>query len=305
MTARKFETSLPTAAKYGIGAVVTIGLLAVLNPFYEVDEGHVGVVKRFGEAVEQTDPGLHTLIPVIDEVVPIEVRTRKNVEKHAAATKEQMPVTVEVSVNWTVDKSEALDLYKRYGSLDQFENRVLDPRLRAATKDAISHYTSEDLIKNRIAAVAEAMDDLTRATQDFPITLDSLQIENIALPVAYLKSIEDKQTAKNRAAEEEHKLAQQQLQSQQRVNTAKAQAAATREAAEADAYATRQKALADAEAIRQIGDAEAAATVAKIKAFGSAEAVVRYEHIKKWNGTLPTTSLGGEASVLMQVPSAQ
>lgn len=303
MTARNFDRDYSGVAKWTGGSLVAIALLFVLNPFYEVEEGHVGVVKRFGEAIEQTDPGLHSLIPIIDEVVPIEVRTRKNVEKHAAATKEQMPVTVEVSVNWTVDKSEALELYKRYGSLDQFENRVLDPRLRAATKDSISHYTSEELIKNRIAAVNEAMDDLTAATSAFPITLDSLQIENIALPPAYLKSIQDKQTAKNRADEEQHKLAQQQLQAQQRVNTAKAQAAATREAAAAAAYATRQKALAEAEAIRAIGDAEAAATLSKIKAFGSADAVVRYEHIKKWDGMLPKTALASDADVLMTMPS--
>ncbi len=300
-----FKSSSDTYAKLiklGIGAILLLIVGFVVNPFYEVDEGHVGVVKRFGEAIEQNDPGLHVLVPIIDEVVSIEVRTRKNVEKHAAATKEQMPVTVEVSVNWTVDKSEALNLYKRYGSLAQFETRVLDPRLRAATKDAISHYTSEGLIKNRIAAVSEAMDALTASTSDFPISLDSLQIENIVLPATYLKSIQDKQTAKNRADEEQHKLAQQQLQAQQKVNTANAQAAATKAAAEAEAYATRQKAQAEAEAIRQIGDAEAAATTAKIKAFGSASAVVRYEHIKKWNGVLPTTSLGKDTQLIMPLP---
>lgn len=284
----------------GIAALGVIGLL--INPFYEVEEGHVGVVKRFGEAIEQNDPGLHMLVPIIDEVVPIEVRTRKNVEKHAAATKEQMPVTVEVSVNWTVDKSEALNLYKRYGSLAQFETRVLDPRLRAATKDSISHYTSEGLIKNRIAAVGEAMEALKASTSDFPITLDSLQIENIVLPPTYLKSIQDKQTAKNRADEEQHKLAQQQLQAQQKVNTANAQAAATKAAAEAEAYAIRQKAQAEAEAIKQIGEAEAAATLAKIRAFGSASAVVKYEHIKKWDGVLPTTSLGTDTQLIMPLP---
>ena len=43
-----------------------------------------------------------------------------------------MPGTVYVSVNWTVDKESALELYRQYGGLGQFEQRILDPRFRSA-----------------------------------------------------------------------------------------------------------------------------------------------------------------------------
>ena len=111
---------------------VAIGLYSSI---YTVTEGHIGIVKRFSEAKEQVNPGLHFKVPFVDSVEEIEVRRRKNEEKRASSTKEQMPVTVRVSVNWTVDKTAALELFRQYGGLSQFENRILDPRFRSATKE--------------------------------------------------------------------------------------------------------------------------------------------------------------------------
>ena len=119
---------------------VLVGIILVFSSIYTVNEGHIGIVKRFSEAKEQVNPGLHFKIPLIDSVEEIEVRTRKNEEKMASSTKEQMPVTVSVSVNWTVDKAAALELFRQYGGLSQFENRILDPRFRSATKDVIPQF---------------------------------------------------------------------------------------------------------------------------------------------------------------------
>jgi regulator of protease activity HflC (stomatin/prohibitin superfamily) len=104
--------------------VVTLLLLLVVfsQAMYTVDEGHVGIIKRFGEATEQVSPGLHVKIPFVDRIGVLEIRTRKNVEKLNASTHEQMPVTAEVSINWTVRRDQAFKLFKSYGGLDQFES---------------------------------------------------------------------------------------------------------------------------------------------------------------------------------------
>ena len=139
-----------------VGVVVALAGLAVLfQSMYTVDEGHVGIVKRFGEATEQVNPGLHTKIPIVDTVEVLEIRTRKNVEKLNASTHEQMPVTAEVSINWTVIREQAFELFKSYGGLTQFETRILDPKLRSATKDALARYKAEELIQNRSQVIAQ------------------------------------------------------------------------------------------------------------------------------------------------------
>ncbi len=269
-----------------------VGIILFFGTVYTVEEGHIGIKKRFSEAVEQISPGLHFKMPFIESIEPIEVRTRKNAEKMASSTSEQMPVTVEVSVNWTVDKTAALDLYRKYGGLAQFEARILDPRFRSATKDVIPHFTAEKLIQDRAAAINGIELKLTEEMKNFPVTMDNVQIENIVLPVKYINSIEIKQTEKNLAAAEEHKLARQALTAEQAVNTAKAQRDAMKATADGKAYAVREAAKAEAEAITVKGEAEAKAIKAKSEALKANALIVKLTEAQQWDGKLPQTMLG-------------
>ena len=281
------------------GAAAAIGLLIVANgAFYTVDEGHVGIIKRFGEATEQVNPGLHTKVPIVDSVEMLEIRTRKNVEKLRAATHEQMPVTAEVSINWTVIRAEAFDLFKSYGGLTQFENRILDPKLRSATKDALARYKAEELIQNRSQVIARIEELLLEEMKDYPVKLDSAQIENLELPQKYIQSIETKQTEKNLAAAEKHRLERQKLEAQREVNTALAQRDAAKAKADGQAYAIKVEAQAEAEAIKLKGLAEAEAILKKAEAIKNNATLVDYMRAQQWNGQMPTTMMGEGQSVL-------
>lgn len=155
--------------------VVGIAILSVLwSVFYTIDEGHVGIVKRFGEATTQVNPGLHFKVPFADSIEELEIRTRKNAEALKASTFEQMPVQAEVSVNWTVIRSEAFELYKNYGGLDQFENRILDPRLRSAAKDALARFKAEQIVQNRGQVIQKIEEKLLQTMNEFPVKLDSV-----------------------------------------------------------------------------------------------------------------------------------
>lgn len=260
---------------------MAIAVTLFFSSVYTVNEGHIGIVKRFSEAKEQVNPGLHFKVPFIDSVEEIEVRTRKNEEKMASSTKEQMPVTVIVSVNWTVDKTAALELFRQYGGLKQFENRILDPRFRSATKDVIPQYDAEKLIQDRASAIQAIEASFIEEMKDFPVTVDNIQIENIQLPAKYLTSIETKQTEKNLADAEKHKLARQNLEAQRDVNTAKAKADGIKLVA-----------IAEAESIRIKGLAEAEAITAKAKALGNNPLIVKLTEAQNWDGKLPATILG-------------
>lgn len=265
---------------------IALGILAAIgfySSIYTVTEGHIGIVKRFSEAKEQVNPGLHFKVPFVDSVEEIEVRTRKNEEKMASSTKEQMPVTVSVSVNWTVDKTAALELFRQYGGLNQFESRILDPRFRSATKDVIPRFDAEKLIQDRASAIQAIEANLIEEMKDFPVTVDNIQIENIKLPAKYLTSIETKQTEKNLAAAEEHKLARQNLEAQRDVNTAKAKADGIKLVA-----------IAEAEAIKIKGLAEAEAITAKAKALGNNPLIIKLTEAQNWDGKLPATILGSQ-----------
>ncbi|BDY04311.1 SPFH domain-containing protein [Ferrimonas sp. YFM] len=291
------KTQLATKA-----APIAIGLfllgVVITSTFYTVDEGHVGIVKRFGQAQQQVNPGLHVKIPLADSVQKLEIRTRKNVETLKAATHEQMPVDVDVSINWTVIRSEAFDLYRNYGGLDQFENRILDPRLRSAAKDAIARYKAEEIVQNRGKVIAKIEENVISTMSEFPVKLDSVQIENLVLPQKYLQSIETKQTEKNLAAAEKHRLERQKLEAQREVNTAEAKRDAEKARADGNAYAILTEAQAEAEAIKVKGLAEAEAMREKAGAIAQSPLLVEYVRAQNWDGKLPSTMMGSEQNVL-------
>lgn len=278
---------------------VSLGLLSIIllttlvSSFYTVEEGHIGIVKRFSEAKSQVNPGLHFKLPYVEQVEEIEVRTRKNVEEMASATFEQMPITVKVSVNWTVDKEAGLDLFKRYGGLAQFESTILDPRFRSATKFAMPKYTAEQLIQDRASAINTIEQRLIEEMQGFPVAVVNIQIENISLPPKYLKSIETKQTAKNLADAEKFNLATQKLVAAQQTNIADAQAKGIDLVAAAEARSIKIKGVAKAELIDLRGAAEARAIKAKAEALKDNPLIIDLTKAQNWDGALPKWTTGG------------
>ncbi|GHE88823.1 prohibitin family protein [Thalassotalea profundi] len=278
--------------------VVAVAVVGAWKVFYTIDEGHVGIVKRFGEATTQVNPGLHTKVPFADTVEELEIRTRKNSEMLKASTYEQMPVTAEVSVNWTVIRPEAFELYKNYGGLDQFENRILDPRLRSATKDALARFKAEQIIQNRGQVIQKIEETLLSEMVNFPVKLDSVQIENLVLPPKYLQSIETKQTEKNLAAAEMHRLERQKLEAQREVNTAEAKRDAEKARADGSAYAITTEARAEAEAIKLKGLAEAESMMKKAESLKNSSLLVDYVKAQQWDGKLPSTVMGNGQDIL-------
>ena len=267
-----------------------IGVIILWSSWFITKEGHVDVVKRFGKAIYVAQPGLNFKIPLIDTTDTIEIRTRKNMEEMSAATAEQMPVSATVSMNWSANQETILELYKAYGSLEQFEFRVIDPKFRAITKESIAKFTAEETINKRDQVEQRLRDYLTTATQDLPIKISSLNIENIELPKNYLQSIEVKQTEKNLADAEVFKLEKQNLEAQRAVNTANA-----------DAQSITLRAKAEADAIKLKGEAEAKAIEAKSKALQGNPLIVQLTQAQQWDGKLPTHMMGEGSNFLLDM----
>ena len=267
----------------GMGLLV-LSILA-FGAIVIVEEGHVGIVKRWGKAVAQLDPGFHLIYPVADRIEEIEVRQRKNVEELRAATANQLAITASVSIDWTANRESAMQLLIRYGGLDQFEARILDPKLRSAAKAALSRFPADRLIRNRQEAVAAIMANMTAELEGFPITINSPRIENIGLPPQYAEAVLEKERSR-----EKHALERQRLIALQAVNSADANARAKRIEAEAEAFRVTTEAKAEAEAIRLVN--------------AQLERSPRYIELtraKRWNGVLPATMVGSNVTPLLSI----
>ena len=273
---------------YGLTFLVLV-ILAVMS-LYTVPEGHAGVVKLWSKAEYDVGPGLHMKWPIANSVEIIEVRQRRNVEELAAATANQLPIQARVSINWTANAESVMELFIKYGGLDNFEGRILDPKLRSAAKAALSQFPADELIRNRNAAVAKIMENMQAALEGFPVAVNSPQIENIAFPPSYMEAILAKEKAREDAVREQHTLERQKLKALQSVNTAEANARAKELSADAEAYRITTEAEAEATAIEMVN-----------KELARSPNYIELVKAKQWNGTLPTTMLAGETGTLLSL----
>jgi len=61
-----------------LGIVVVVFVL--LHSFYQIEPGEKGVVLRFGKYLKTTDPGLNFMIPMVDQVIKVDVETVRKQE---------------------------------------------------------------------------------------------------------------------------------------------------------------------------------------------------------------------------------
>lgn len=267
-------------------------LVGIWLGIYRIDAGHVGIVKRFGNVIEVVDPGLHYKLPYADTVEEMEVRERAFSMDLDAASQDPLELPIKVTVNWLVKRAQVQDLYVQFGSLDQFEKRIILPRLNDAVKGVTSRYVVNDLLRKR----TEYRDLSMKAFQDrMPddVQITGFSIVNIGFPPEYTKAIRDKQVAREQAETERFVLDRQKLTSTQVTQSAEAQRDADKARADGRAYEIKVQGEAQAEAIRIMGEALAKNPL-----------VVEYKKVERWGGTFPATFMGGEtgANILWSMP---
>lgn len=296
--------------KRAIMAFVGLILLcAVWGAAYTVPEGYVGIQKRFGEAIAATESGLRFKLPFADDVHFEEVRTRKYQIKLSVSTtgraisedgtesvELQMPSDVTISANWNIPKTAALEIYSEYGGLEQYEDRILDPRVIRSTKQVMAKYTIEEIISQREVVRGEIDQALTDALAGKLASMTDVNIEDINFSPKIKTAIQNKQTAKLGKEEQEYKLEQQELKAQETVNTAQADADAKRKAADAEAYRITEESKSKADAIEREGIAEAKAIKDKAAALKANQTLVEYQRALSWDGAMPKTIMGGNGN---------
>ena len=268
---------------FGLAVIAALALITIWLGIYRIDAGHVGVVKRFGNVIDVADPGLHIKLPWADTVEEMEVRERAFNMTLEAASQDPLQVPLQVTVNWLGRREKVKELYIQFGSLDQFEKRIILPRLNDTVKGVTSAYTVNDLLRKRTEYRDRSMETFAKRMPD-DVEITGFSVVNIGFPPEYTKAIRDKQVAREQAETEKFVLERQRLTSTQVTQSAEAQRDADKARADGRAYEIKVQGEAQAQAIRIMGEALAQNPL-----------VVEYRKVEKWGGNFPTTFMGGDA----------
>jgi len=243
-----------------IGAAVLLFMKIFFVGYNRIDAGYTGIkVNLYG-----SDKGVDDVTEVTGAVWRFKPTTKiyefpnfvQNVvwtasEDEGSLTNDEfrlttidgMLITIDVSANYRVERSNAVSIFKKYRKpLNEISNTVLRNYIRSSFNDAASMFTAEETYSKRkeflIAATKEARSTLEKEG----FTIEKIVLLNdIRLPNSVMYAIESKVKAKQLALQKHQELQQAKADAEKRIAKAEGIAKSKRIHADADRYAYEQK----------------------------------------------------------------
>src|SRR3989337_2368818 len=228
----KAKEAMQSAMKKGsmrlaliIGAILVSFLF--LHPWVQVGAGERGVVLNFGAVQGNVlGEGLHFRTPVMQEVVPMDVKVQKSLTNSAASSSDLQEVSSEVALNYHIVQDKANIVYQSIGI--HFKERIIDPAVQEVVKAVTAKYSAEELI-TKSPAVSEAMRaNLAERLLAHNIAVDAFSIVGFSFSKIFMEAIESKQTAEQLALKSKRDLDRIKIEAEQKLTTARAEAEALR-----------------------------------------------------------------------------
>jgi regulator of protease activity HflC (stomatin/prohibitin superfamily) len=217
-----------------IAFLVAIGVF-IGGSIVTVPNGNVAVMVRFGKTTgELRDAGLSGK-PIIDNAVVMSIQTQLFTDDAKAASKDLQDVTATIAINYKLDKSQAVTVYRTIGV--DYIGVIANPIVQETVKEVTSRYNAEDMILKRNDVKNEISSSLIEKLALRGIVCESVNIVNFAFSPEFTKAIEAKVVAVQKVAEAENKLKQIEVEARQAEQVAKGQAAAVIALADGQAQA--------------------------------------------------------------------
>ena len=250
-------------------AGVVIFILFFFKPWVQVGAGQRGIVLNFGAVQEQVlEEGLHLRIPVMQEIVLMDVKVQKAETDAAAASADLQDVSSRVALNYHIVPDKANVVYQKIGI--QFKERIIDPAILEVVKAVTAKYSAEELITKR-PAVSEAMRlALMERLIINNIAVDAFSIVIFSFSKIFTEAIESKQTAEQLALKAKRDLDRIKIEAEQKITAARAEAESLR--------------------LQRANISPDLIELRKIEANMKA--------IEKWNGILPQVTGGGAVPLI-------
>lgn len=281
--------------------VVVIALLIQFSPFVTVPTGHTGVVTTFGKVEDKVlSEGFHLKSPV-QHVIMMDNRTQKATLKMQAFSSDIQQVDIVCSVNYSVDKSTAQNLYKNVG-VNYYET-VMQPRIQECTKSVFTQYTAETLMEVRSSLSSQIKALLVPEMKEYGVLIASVTIEDVDFANAFTDAVEAKQVALQKKLKTETEQAElvSVAQSAAERDLIAARTDAEKRAIIAEADANVAKIQADAEAYVTRVQSEAEAKANELIASSLTPELIAFTEANRWNGELPQIVGNGAALPVLDV----
>jgi prohibitin 2 len=210
----------------------------------------------------------------------MEVRTNKITEDAASASKDLQDVRTQVALNYHINPDNAQFVYKQIG-LD-YVNRIIVPAIQESVKQVTARFNAEELITKGETVKDQIDEQITARLAPYNIIVDGISITEFQFSPEFVRAVEAKAAAQQRALQAQNELRRIEIEAQQ---------------AEARAVGEQQANIARAEGVRQAnvhqaqGEAQAITTLDK--QLRQSPSYLEWLKSQKWDGQLPLVVGGG------------
>ena len=177
--------------------LVLVFLLVVIPGVRVINQYERGVVQRLGRFRKILDPGLHVIIPYIDIMRNVDVRTTPmDVPKQEVITKDNVTVNVDAVVYFRViDAKKAVFETTNYAY-------ATSTFAQTALRDVTGNFDLDELLSKRDEISSQIKEIVDAQTDKWGIDIESVKLQNIELPSDMKRAM-----AKQAEAERERRAA--------------------------------------------------------------------------------------------------
>jgi len=181
-----------------VAVILFVVIAFISSPFVVIESGYVGVKLTLGKADrEELKPGLHFIIPFIQSVKKMSVRTHSydmtGDNSINALSKDGLTINVELTTLYKIVPDKASEIYVEYGT--DYEDRIIKPVIRSAVRDVIAGLDSSQVYQERDLIQKKLVEKVAGELQKRYILLDEILIRDIKLPAKVVEAIEQKRRA--------------------------------------------------------------------------------------------------------------
>ena len=255
-------------ASKGIGstALVVLIVAAVLSTlgaglvYVESNErGVVWTIRAGGVRPDALGPGLHWILPVVEQVVTYSIAnqtyTMSGVAQEGqvqgddsirARTKDGQEIILDASVIYQIDPEKVVRLHIVWQN--RYQDGIVRPEARGIIRDAVSQYGVEEVVSTKRAEMVQMItDELSKSLAENNLRLVDFVLRDIHFSEAYAQAVEQKQIAEQQAQQARLTVEQKKQEAEQARQVAQGQADAAVIAAQGaatgfDAWTSWQKA---------------------------------------------------------------
>jgi regulator of protease activity HflC (stomatin/prohibitin superfamily) len=177
--------------------VIIFVVFLLLISVRQINQYERGIKFMFGKYYVTKDPGWRIIIPVIQSMTKVDIRTKTvDVPEQEAITKDNIPVSINAVIYYKIIHAEKAIL-----EVENFYYAIMQ-LAQVTMRNMVGQYMLDEILKNREEVSQKIQEQVDEATEPWGIQVVNLDLKDIVIPADLKRTI-----AKAAEAEREKRAA--------------------------------------------------------------------------------------------------